>query len=189
MTLLEEDLVLGDRTRNENRVFNGTAMDLIGPDGPLEVGEIDLVYLDPPYTADNYSRFYHVLETLVNYDYPELELRGGSLTKGRYPAREHRFQSNFCKSEHVESAFREVVEACANLGAKLLVSYSPDSGLLFKHWRTHESDGDLSPESRFLELFRDYYPEVELRQRELMHSGQGDSNRSVREVLVLCDTA
>ncbi len=173
----------------DNRVWNGTAGELIGADGPLAPGEVNLVYMDPPYTSDNYSRFYHVLETLVSYDYPELEMRGGHLTKGRYPAREHRFQSDFCKSERVEGAFREVVEASANLGAKLLVSYSPDSGLLLKSWRTHAKDGDLPPESRFMELFRDYYPAVEVRQRELMHSGQGDSNRSVREVLVLCDTA
>lgn len=30
-----------------------------------------LVYFDPPYRRDEYSRYYHVLETLVRYDYPE----------------------------------------------------------------------------------------------------------------------
>jgi len=28
---------------------------------------------------------------------------------------------------------------------------------------------------------------VETRERELMHSGQGDSNRAARELLVLCE--
>ncbi|MEM7262093.1 MAG: DNA adenine methylase [Planctomycetota bacterium] len=171
-----------------NQVWNLPVDQLLGEDGPLEPGQVGLVYLDPPYTADNYSRFYHVLETLVTYDYPELERRGGNITKGRYPSREHRHQSAFCRREKVESAFRGVVEACARLKAKLLVSYSADSGLLFRHWRDRSEEEALAPESRFLELFRDTYADVELRQRDLMHSGQGDSNRSVRELLVLCDT-
>lgn len=29
-----------------------------------------VVYVDPPYGRDEYSRYYHVLETLVRYDYP-----------------------------------------------------------------------------------------------------------------------
>jgi adenine-specific DNA-methyltransferase len=45
------------------------------------------VYADPPYASVHYSRFYHVLETLVKYDYPELEF------KGRY--RGDRHQSPF----------------------------------------------------------------------------------------------
>ena len=31
---------------------------------------VDLIYIDPPYTNAHYSRFYHILETLVDYDYP-----------------------------------------------------------------------------------------------------------------------
>ena len=41
-------------------------------------------------------------------------------------------------------------------------------------------------ERRFLSLFRDRYRRVSLRKRALMHSGQGDSNRQVIELLVLC---
>ena len=39
----------------------------------LDKHELDhaIVYADPPYGKDQYSRYYHVLETLVNYDYPE----------------------------------------------------------------------------------------------------------------------
>ncbi len=32
----------------------------------------DLVYIDPPYNSRQYSRFYHVYETLVKWDYPDL---------------------------------------------------------------------------------------------------------------------
>lgn len=32
----------------------------------------DVVYIDPPYNSRQYSRFYHLLETLVKWDKPEL---------------------------------------------------------------------------------------------------------------------
>jgi hypothetical protein len=39
------------------------------------------VYLDAPYTRDEYARYYHVLETLCNYHYPD------SIGRGRVPNR------------------------------------------------------------------------------------------------------
>ena len=32
----------------------------------------DIIFLDPPYNSRQYSRFYHVLENLVDWDKPEL---------------------------------------------------------------------------------------------------------------------
>lgn len=72
--------------------------------------EADVVYADPPYTADNYSRFYHALEVLTRYDYPELELRAGSVTKGRYPALSRRHRSPFCVRRQVEGELRGLIE-------------------------------------------------------------------------------
>ncbi|MDE0961054.1 MAG: DNA adenine methylase [Planctomycetota bacterium] len=167
-----------------NRVFCSDVQELLDPGSPLDDEEVDLVYLDPPYTADNYSRFYHVLETLVAYDYPELESRGGSLTKGRYPKQEIRFRSDFCSSVRVEGAFRRVAHACKERNSRLLISYSTDTGLLTNRWA---KQGEQQPERRFRELLLEYYGHVEIREKLLMHSGQGDSNRSVRELLLLCE--
>ncbi len=75
-----------------------------------------LVYADPPYTFVHYSRFYHALETLVKYDYPNL------LFKGRY--RTDRHQSPFCKRTEVVGAFEDLFERIRNKNSKLLLSYS-----------------------------------------------------------------
>ena len=50
-----------------------------------------LVYVDAPYKRDDYSRYYHVLETLARYDYPDSEYncRTRSISKGE------RFRSEF----------------------------------------------------------------------------------------------
>jgi adenine-specific DNA-methyltransferase len=57
------------------------------PSAPL------LVYVDAPYTRDEYSRYYHVLETLVTYAYPESIGIGRTPAKGSGPSK--RFISEF----------------------------------------------------------------------------------------------
>ncbi len=49
----------------------------------------DVVYIDPPYNSRQYSRFYHVLETLTKWDKPKLH---GTALK---PAPEN--MSDYCK--------------------------------------------------------------------------------------------
>ncbi len=80
------------------------------------------VYADPPYGFVHYSRFYHALETLCLYDYPELQIKGGRLVKGRY--RENRHQSPFCIKSQVEGAFADLFSGIRVSGANLALSYS-----------------------------------------------------------------
>lgn len=76
------------------------------------------VYLDAPYKRDEYSRYYHVLETVVKYDYPSSERKGcmRSIEKGE------RFRSVFSSRnvKVVEAYFvkmileiLEVAQVCA----------------------------------------------------------------------------
>lgn len=83
--------------------------------------EGSLVYADPPYSAVHYSRFYHVLETLVKYDNPKLEY------KGRY--RDDRYQSPFDQNSNVRTAFKRLFRAIDEKKCHLLLSYS-DNALL-----------------------------------------------------------
>ena len=145
----------------------------------------DLIYLDPPYTADNYSRFYHVLEVLVRYDYPRLATdRSGRVLRGRYPEIEERFQSGFCRAPSVEEEFRQVIRAAAATGAKLVISYSSPTGLLLKRYMRETPERD--PVERLEELCQEAFSDVRTERRALMHSGQGDSNLSIEELLVVC---
>lgn len=60
----------------------------------LEYGKIavaqDVVYLDPPYTREEASRYYHLLETLTRYNYPESKGKALAPPKGK-----DRFDSEF----------------------------------------------------------------------------------------------
>lgn len=80
-----------------------------------------VLYADPPYTKDHYSRYYHVLETLLAYDYPT--------SRGAGRLRDDRHQSDFCYRTRASAGFAKLGELSASSGAPLLVSY-PSAGLI-----------------------------------------------------------
>ncbi len=175
--------------RGGNRALRGDYRALLRENGSGPVFDesirADLIYVDPPYTADNYSRFYHTLESLAAYDYPELERdRVGELLRGRYPAMRHRFQSGFCRRRDVEAEFSLVIRAAAASGSKLVISYASPGGLLLKKYHSEQPRGD--PVEKLERLCRTAYRDVRTSRRPIMHSGQGDSNIACEELLVLC---
>ncbi len=80
-----------------------------------------IVYADPPYSSVHYSRFYHAIETLIRYDYPNVKY------KGRY--REDRHQSPFGKKTEVKNAFAKLFKEIKNRNSHLILSYS-DNGMI-----------------------------------------------------------
>lgn len=89
--------------------------------------DTQVVYADPPYTRDHYSRFYHVLETLCLRDSPTVSRTkiGGSLRLSRGLYREQRHQSPFCIRSQAPQAFTTLFDKVSKLGASLVLSYSP----------------------------------------------------------------
>lgn len=88
---------------------------------------VGVIYADPPYTRDHYSRFYHVLETIALDDYPHLGSLGpskfGNVSRAAYRADRH--QSPFCVPSKVEAAFDGMFCQAQRLGASMVISYSP----------------------------------------------------------------
>lgn len=64
----------------------------------------DVLYLDPPYNARQYSTNYHVLETIARYDNPALY---GKTGLRRTPPSLRK--SDFCSRKRVERAFEDVI--------------------------------------------------------------------------------
>lgn len=87
-----------------------------------QIDEPSVVYADPPYAFVHYSRFYHAIETLVRYDYPDLQIKAGEIVKGRY--RVDRHQSPFCIRTQVVGAFVDLFDGVGKSGSDLLLSYS-----------------------------------------------------------------
>lgn len=122
-----------------------------------------VVYCDPPYTDDQYSRYYHVWETLVLYDYPEITGRG------RY--REGRFTTDFSLASKVKSAFERLIKEVASSGADFVLSY-PSNGLLH-----HAGQCPL-------EMLKAEYPSAELAvEVPYSHSTMGASKGSAKSAV------
>ncbi|MFO9067171.1 DNA adenine methylase [Legionella pneumophila serogroup 1] len=84
--------------------------------------KFDVIYVDPPYTAQQYSRFYHIPEIAVNYDFPKLQRVKGKITSGIYP--EDKFKSRFCSKHQAPSAFKDVFKLAKMCESSLIISYS-----------------------------------------------------------------
>lgn len=111
----------GDRAwREGNRVMNCDALS-IWPTLARHRFREAVVYADPPYSKNQYSRFYHVLETLTRYDYPS------AAGRGRY--RPDRFFTPFSTRRGVAAAFDRLARGAARTDSSLVLSY-PSQGIL-----------------------------------------------------------
>lgn len=102
----------------ENEVYNKNIEELINDISG------DILYLDPPYTKNQYSVQYHLLETIALYDDPDL--------KGKTGARDTSKQtSKFSKPGDVHIEFEKII-AKAKF-KHIILSYSSD-GIMSKEY-------------------------------------------------------
>lgn len=119
--------------------------------------DFSVVYADPPYTRDHYSRFYHVLETMCLRDNPEISTvkQNGVTAPSRAAYRKNRHQSAFCIKSSAPQAFIELFEACTSKNLPLVLSYSP-----------HEFGDGTHPRvvstQKIIDLSREFYSNVEV---------------------------
>jgi adenine-specific DNA methylase len=146
-----------------------------------------VVYADPPYTRDHYSRFYHVLETICLGDHPKLSrsnLNGGQMvSRGAY--REDRHQSPFCIRSQAPSAFDELFKLVADRRANMVLSYSPQAEGDRVHPRVMRLEGILA-------IAKKYFRSIEIQRSEMVaHSKLNRTDLhldtpDIAEVLVVC---
>lgn len=119
-TFLSYRAIKTKRWRQSNKSYHGDFAETLEKVSG-EKRKPSIFYADPPYTADQYSRYYHFLDTLIRYDYPN------SVGKGRYPG--GRFRSGFSLRSEVQQSFKKLFEGVAACDAAIILSY-PDNGLL-----------------------------------------------------------
>jgi adenine-specific DNA-methyltransferase len=77
----------------------------------------DLAIVDPPYSSVQYSRFYHVLETIARGQCDTVE------GVGRYPPISERPQSDFSKKSESKQALRKLLETLATVRATVIFTF------------------------------------------------------------------
>ena len=80
-----------------------------------------IVYLDAPYRREEYSRYYHVLEALVEYQYPSADSSARIAAKG-----DGRFSSEFFtrSKSHMTNALAQTIEVILSSGFRCAWSYA-----------------------------------------------------------------
>jgi adenine-specific DNA methylase len=146
-----------------------------------------VIYADPPYTRDHYSRFYHVLETMCLRDNPAISqvMKNGNLIPSRGAYREERHQSDFCIRSTAPVAFEALFRAAREHDLPLVLSYSP-----------HEADDGTHPRvvsmSQIIELANQHYNRVEIcavdgvKHNQLNRSGLKLKTREQAEIILKC---
>jgi adenine-specific DNA methylase len=117
----------------------------------LSVRDGDLVFVDPPYSGVQYSRFYHVLETIAAGSCGPV---GGV---GRYPDPKLRPQSRYSLVTESTDALEDLLSTIASRGARAIITF-PD----------HECSNGLSGEA-VKEIANEHF---------FVKTGQLDSNFS-----------
>lgn len=112
------------RPRGEARTHRAQKTDALTVQAS-DLPENGIVYADPPYTAQQYSRFYHLLEVLAAGRETRLQVVKGKTPRGIYPA--ERYMSPFCSKREAGHAFRHLIETAHKSHSHLLISYSPSS--------------------------------------------------------------
>lgn len=128
-----------------------------------EVRTGDLVFLDPPYSAAQYSRFYHVLETVA---------RGscGPVTGGgRYPPVVERPRSMFSLLSRANGALVELISVLGHSGCRVVMTFPQ-----------HECSNGISGEG-IVSMAREWF-KVDVTSVRTKHStlGGNNANRSSR---------
>lgn len=149
--------------------------------------DFSVVYADPPYTRDHYSRFYHVLETMCLRDNPQISRvkKKGETTFSRGIYRENRHQSPFCIRSEAPGAFDSLFRAAKSHGLPLVLSYSP-----------HEAGDGTHPRvvsmAQVVDLANSHYKRVEISVVEGMSHNKLNHNdlklvkREHAEILLKC---
>lgn len=153
--------------RVSNVAHVGDALELVANN---QLPNIGVVYADPPYTQDQYSRYYHVYETLYRYDFPDAMGRGRN--------RSDRFKTGFSLKSGVVASFHELCCSVARMKVPLVISY-PSSGLLNK------AGYDVA------DIARKYFSEVDVISYKARHSTMGASTGASKvdatENLYVCE--
>ncbi len=82
-----------------------------------EAGSGDLVFLDPPYSAAQYSRFYHVLETVARGSC------GPVSGNGRYPPADERPKSSFSLVTQANREMTELLSLLGRSGCRVIMTF------------------------------------------------------------------
>lgn len=146
------------------------------------MNNVDLIYVDPPYTDMQYSRYYHLLNVAKLYAYPELTITSRGYTVGLYT--EGRFQSDLSKKSKAKSDLIFLITEAHKNNVAIALSYAyPEDELNQATNRYTISIDEL------VEITKSIYTpdQVQVKQIKYNHTNHRNTRQKpVIEYLILC---
>lgn len=165
----------------KNKAFNCNFSELLSLKDIQD--NVSLIYADPPYTDMQYSRYYHLLNTVTRYDYPSLTVKGGTYTKGLYT--DNRYQSKLSKKKECLTTFSELIDFSKAYKKDLVVSFA------------YPVDTERQKTDRYVMGIDDLickcssvfgFNKIEVVTQNYVHSNNRNSTqKKVNEYLILCN--
>lgn len=107
-------------TTFENKCFNMNFEDLLKHSEIKK--DVSFIYADPPYTDMQYSRYYHLLNIVAQYNYPKPTETNGKFTKGLYV--DGRYQSVLSKKSSCLVHLNNLIEFAHDYKKNLAISFA-----------------------------------------------------------------
>jgi len=165
----------------ENKVFNSNFEKLI--DDVEYLKNVTVIYADPPYTDMQYSRYYHILNTVVEYDYPDVTKNGEKYTKGLYL--ENRFQSQLSQKSKCLKSMEKLISFSNKNNITLAISFAYPKDVTVQKTDRYVMDID-----DLIALCKKYYSaaKVHILTQDYEHSNNRNSKtKKVLEYLIICE--
>ena len=96
------------KSTKTHKCYNKDCIDLLH-----EINENDIIYIDPPYNSRQYGSNYHLLETIVKYDNPDIKILGKNETERESISglREDLPISKWCKKGEIKLELKKILSS------------------------------------------------------------------------------
>ena len=172
-----ENLSIESIYRCNNKVINYNLDQLLQKD--ILKNNLGFIYADPPYTDLQYSRYYHLLNTVCEYKYPKMTLKNGKITTGLYT--DNRYQSPLSSKKTALLEMNKLIEYSSNNKINLAISYAYPTDL-----QNEKSDRYTMNINDLIEAVKKKYQKVKVYKKDYKHANNRNSNKkSVYEYLII----
>ena len=163
-----------------SKAFKGDYREIINNEEIMK--NISCIYADPPYTDMQYSRYYHLFNTIYSYEYSEPTIQRNCFTKGLYL--NNRYQSSLSQKKSALNDLALIMKQGNIYKIPVLISFAyPQNVEKQKTDRYLFSIEDLIQKAKY------FYGNnnVKVAEKEYKHSNQRNSNqKKVIEYIVIC---
>lgn len=168
---------------SRNKVFNYDFEQLLDLEEIKK--NVSVIYADPPYTDMQYSRYYHLLNTVIDNRFVEPTVSNGSYTKGLYL--NNRYQSKLSQKNSCLQQLEKLIAFSSKYNKTLIISFGfPQDP------QSQKTDRYVLDIATLIEKCKEYFGDngVKVETVPYEHSNNRNStSKKVLEYLIVCKKA